>query len=80
MFSPYNKKRCNVTNLYITELLPGDFRESHIRNKIKEVNELMREKCLSSSTSLINYIEQDHDWIDLNTAFELNTSTETIYT
>ena len=35
-----------------------------MRNKIKEVNELIREKCLSISTPGINYIEQDHDWID----------------
>ena len=35
-----------------------------MRNKIKEVNELIREKCLSISTPRINYIKQDHDWID----------------
>ena len=35
-----------------------------MRNKIKEVNELIREKCLSISTPRINYIEQDHSWID----------------
>ena len=35
-----------------------------MRNKIKKVNELIREKCLSISTPPIIYIEQDHDWID----------------
>ena len=35
-----------------------------MRNKIKKVNELIREKCSSISTQRINYIEQDHDWID----------------
>ena len=35
-----------------------------MRNKIKEVNELIRVKCLPISTPRINYIEQDHDWID----------------
>ena len=35
-----------------------------MRNKIKEVNELIREKCLSISTPRINYINQGHDWID----------------
>ena len=35
-----------------------------MRNKIKEVNELIREKCLSISTPRINYIKQGHDWID----------------
>ena len=34
-----------------------------MRNKIKEVNELIREKDLSISTPRINYIEHDHDWI-----------------
>ena len=32
------KKRNSVTNVYITGLLPRDFRETHMRNKIKEVN------------------------------------------
>ena len=58
------KKRNSVTNVYITGLLPRDFRETHMRIKIKEVNELIKEKCLTISTPLINYIEQDHDWID----------------
>ena len=58
------KKRNSVTNVYITGLLPRDFRETHMRNKVKEVNELIREKCLSISTPRINYIEQDHNWID----------------
>ena len=58
------KKRNSVTNVYITGLLPRDFKETHMRNKIKEVNELIREKCLSISTPRINYIEQDVDWID----------------
>ena len=31
---------------------------------IKRVNKLIREKCSSISTPRINYIEQDHDWID----------------
>ena len=35
-----------------------------MRNKIKEVNGLIRENFLSISTPRINYIEQDHDWID----------------
>ena len=35
-----------------------------MRNKIKKVNELIKEKCSSISTTWINYIEQDHDWID----------------
>ena len=58
------KKRNSVTNVCITGLLPRDFRETHMRNKIKEVNELIRVKCLSISTPRINYIEQDHDWTD----------------
>ena len=55
------KKRNSVTNVYITGLLPRDFRETYMRNKIREVNELIREKSLSISTPRINYIEQDHD-------------------
>ena len=35
-----------------------------MRNKIKEVNELIREKCLPILTPRINYIEQDHNWTD----------------
>ena len=35
-----------------------------MRNKIEKVNELIREKCLSISRPRINYIEQDHYWID----------------
>ena len=58
------KKRNSVTNVYITGLLPRDFSETHMRNQMKEVNELIREKCLSISTPRINYIKQDHDWID----------------
>ena len=58
------KKRNSVTNVYITGRLSRDLRETQIRNKIKEVNELIREKCLSISTPRINYIEQDHNWID----------------
>ena len=30
----------------------------------EKVNKLIREKCSSISTPQINYIEQDHDWID----------------
>ena len=52
------KKRNSATNVYITGLLPRDFRETHMRNKIKEVNEFIREKCLSVSTPRINYIER----------------------
>ena len=62
--SAFIKKRKSVTNVYITGLLPCDFRETHKRNKIKKVNKLIREKCSSISTPRINYIEQDHDWID----------------
>ena len=43
------------------------FREGHTeekRNKIKKVNKLIREKCSSILTPQINYIKQDHDWID----------------
>ena len=58
------KKRSSVTNVYITGHLSRDLRETQIRNKIKEVNELIIEKCLSISTPRINYIEQDHNWID----------------
>ena len=58
------KKWNSVTNVYITSLLPHDFRETNKRNKIKKVNKLIREKCSSISTPRINYIEQDHDWID----------------
>ena len=35
------KKRNSVTNVYITGLLPRDFRETHMRNKIKKVNEFI---------------------------------------
>ena len=52
------KKRNSAANVYITGLLPRDFRETHMRNKIKEVNEFIREKCLSVSTPRINYIER----------------------
>ena len=52
------------TNVYITGLLPHDFRKTRKRNKIKNVNKVIREKCSSISTPQINYIEQDHDWID----------------
>ena len=31
---------------------------------MKEENEIIREKCLSISTPLINYVKLDHDWID----------------
>ena len=58
------KKRNSVTNVYVSGLLLCDFRETHMRNKIKEVNGLITEKCLSISIPRINYIEQDHDWID----------------
>ena len=58
------KKTNSIANVYITRLLPRDFRETYMRNKIKEVNELNREKCLSISTPWINYIEQNLDWID----------------
>ena len=43
------------------------FREGHTeekRNNIKKVNKLIREKCSSILTPQINYIKQDHDWID----------------
>ena len=56
--------RNRATNIYITGLLPRDFRETYKRNRIKRVNKLIREKCSSISTPRINYIEQDHDWID----------------
>ena len=55
------KKRNSATNIYITGLLPRDFRETYKRNKIKKVNKLIREKCSSISTPRINYIEQDHN-------------------
>ena len=58
------KERNSITNVYITGLLPRDLRETHMRNQIKKVNNLIREKCLSISTPWINYIEEDHDWID----------------
>ena len=62
VFHPYHKKRNSVTNVYVTGLLPRDFRETQIRNNIKAV--LIGEKCLSISTPQINYIEPDHDSID----------------
>ena len=37
------KKRNSITNIYITGLLHGDFRETSKRNKIKKVNKLVRE-------------------------------------
>ena len=58
------KKRNSLTNVYITWFLPRDFKETRMRSKIKKVNKLIREKCSSISTPRINYIEQDHDWID----------------
>ena len=58
------KERNSATNIYITGLLPRDFRETYKRNKIKKVNKLIREKCSSISIPRINYIEQDDDWID----------------
>ena len=61
MFHSYNQKRNSIINVYITGLLPHDFRETHMRNKTKKVNKLIREKCSSISTPWINYIEQDHD-------------------
>ena len=65
------KKRNSVTNVCITGFLPRDFRETHMRNKIKEGNELIREKCLSISTSRINYIDQDHNWVDEGNCFRI---------
>ena len=59
-----SNSRNRATNIYITGLLPCDFRETYKRNKIKRVNKLIREKCSAISTPQINYIEQDHDWID----------------
>ena len=56
--------RNRATNICITGLLPRDFRETYKRNRIKRVNKLIREKCSSLSTPRINYIEQNHDWID----------------
>ena len=56
--------RNRATNIYITGLLPRDFRETYKRNRIKRVNKLIREKCSSISTPRINYIEQEHDCID----------------
>ena len=50
-------KRNSVTNVYITRLLPREFRETHKRNKIKKVNKLIREKCSSISTPRIKHIE-----------------------
>ena len=47
-----------------SSILPRDFREKPKRNKINKVNKLIREKCSLISTSRINHIEQDHDWID----------------
>ena len=35
-----------------------------MRNKIKRVNEFIREKFSSILTPRITYVEQDHDWID----------------
>ena len=58
------KKRNSITNVYITGLLPHDFRETQMRNKVKKVNELITEKFSSISTPRINYIEQSHYWID----------------
>ena len=55
------QKRNSITNVYINGLLPRDFRETHMRNKIKKINELIREKFSSISTPQTNYIEQDHD-------------------
>ena len=60
----YVQKTNSIINVYITGLLPRDFRETHMRNKTKKVNKLIREKCSSISTPWINYIKQDHDWID----------------
>ena len=57
------KKRNSVANTYITGLLPRDFRETYKRNKIKKVNNPIREKCYLILTPRINYIEQYHDWI-----------------
>ena len=45
-------------------LLSRHFRETRIGNKIKKINELIEAKCLSISTTLISYIEQEDDWID----------------
>ena len=55
------KKRNSATNIYITGLLPCDFRETYKRNKIKRVNKLIREKCSSISTPQINYVKQEHN-------------------
>ena len=58
------KKKNSVTNIFITLLLSRHFRETRIGNKIKKINELIKAKCLSISTTLISYIEQEDDWID----------------
>ena len=54
---PCSAQKNSVTNVYITRLLPREFRETHKRNKIKKVNKLIREKCSSISTPRIKHIE-----------------------
>ena len=64
MFRSYNPKKEQRYKYIHTGLPPRHFRETYKRNKIKKVNKLIREKCSSISKPWINYIEQDHDWVD----------------
>ena len=47
----------------ISGILPGDFVNTIRRNKIKEVNELLKRECCSKLTSRVFYMEPDPDWV-----------------
>ena len=64
MFGSYNQKKEQRYERIHNRVSIPCLRETQMRNKIKKVNELIREKCSSILTTRINYIEQDHDWID----------------
>ena len=51
-----------VERVIISGILPRDFVNTIRRNKIKEVNELLKIEC-SKLTSRVYYMEPDPDWV-----------------
>ena len=52
----------SVERVIISGILPRDFVNTIRRNKIKEVNELLKREC-SRLTSRVFYMEPDPDWV-----------------
>ena len=53
----------SVERVIISGILPRDFVNTIRRNKIKEVNELLKRECCSKLTSRVFYMEPDPDWV-----------------